>query len=86
MHPARQRECKEKPHYFEMFLNESIVGGNTTPLPVLRRGLGDWLEAFFQRLGIRPRKGCECNRRKQRINRLWFWMADRLKMMFGRWP
>lgn len=65
MSEVRHAECKSKPHYFEMFIAESVAGGNTTA-----RGLGDSVANGLERIGIKKWRGCRCSRVQKWLNRL----------------
>lgn len=71
MSPVRHEECKNKPHYFEMFLGESIAGGNTDPpKPPFKRhqGLGDTVAWVAKKMGFEQKKGCGCKKRQSKLN------------------
>lgn len=63
MSEVRHNECQNVPGYFEVFLE----GRDRKPK---RRGLGDVVAAFLERLGIRKRPGCGCEGRQAWLNRL----------------
>lgn len=71
MSKVRHEECKHKEHYFEMFLGESIAGGNTEPRKHVKRkrGLGDTVAAVLAVFGIRKRN-CKCDKRQSFLNRI----------------
>jgi hypothetical protein len=73
MSKIRHEECQSKPHYFEMFLGESIAGGRTElpPKPSFihrHRGLGDTVAAIIAWFGWKPRKNCGCKKRQSWLN------------------
>lgn len=82
MSDVRWRECRDKPHYFEMFLSEAendrCPGQSNkqkaTPL------LGDTLESALTKVGITSERveqflgqPCGCEERKRKINQLDAW-------------
>lgn len=75
MSPVRHEECQHKPHYFEMFLGESVAGGRTElpkkPSVIYRhKGLGDTVAAVISWFGYKPKKGCGCKKRRSWLNAL----------------
>lgn len=67
MSEVRWEECKNKPHYFEMFYNESENGNN----PVKSRGFGDTVAKVLEKVGIKKKEGCGCEKRQEKLNQ-WF--------------
>lgn len=80
MSEVRHKECRERPGWFEMFLGESIAGGNLRPRGrAFRRhqGLGDTVAWFLKKLGFRQKKTCGCEKRQKKLNAIFpyntFW-------------
>lgn len=77
MSETRHKECKHKPHYFQMFLAESIAGGNRKKFR-RHRGLGDSVAWLIEKIGFK--KKCQrCKKRQSWLNAIlpysWFWSA-----------
>lgn len=75
MSNIRHEECQSKPHYFELFLSESVAGGNTKPRTIVKvfgpsKGLGDTISKMLSRLGIEKKEGCKCSQRQDTLNYL----------------
>ena len=83
MSKVRYDECKNKPHYFEMFLGE--VGKKNTPvIPVKpkKQELGDKVESALAKIGVTEERvskligmPCGCKVRKAKLNKLHRWAA-----------
>jgi hypothetical protein len=83
MHPIRFDECKNKPHYFEMFLKERNNSHPKTSKSSEKQSpplLGDILESALSKVGITKERvskwigqDCGCSERKEKLNRLHAW-------------
>lgn len=70
MDEVRHDECQNKPHYFEMFYNESENGDKPSELSNRPRGFGDTVANFLHKVGVKKKKGCGCSKRQEFLNKL----------------